>query len=512
MLTLFADEAYKDCAFRKEKSMYKMYINPNVKLGKINKEIYGNFSEHLGRCIYEGLYVGENSDIPNVNGMRKDVVAALKEMKLPVLRWPGGCFADEYHWEDGIGPKASRKKLINTHWGGVLEDNSFGTHEFMELCDQLGCETYVNGNVGSGTVREMSEWIEYMTFDGVSPQADRRKANGHEGAYTVNYFCVGNENWGCGGNMRPEYYADEYRRYQTYIRQYNPDKKIYKIACGANADDYSWTDKVMDIAGRYMDGISLHYYTITHDWVHKGSATVFDDKEWYMTMKATTKMESLIDRHIAIMDGHDPEGRVGLIVDEWGTWFDVEPGTNPGFLYQQNTVRDALVAGINLNIFNKRCKRVKMANIAQLINVLQSVILTDGAKMVKTPTYYVFKMYADHQDAELVSSSIETKEIGLEDNYKVKNLFESCSVKDGVVTATITNLSLDEDAQIDISLSGCKPLKVAGEIVTGAKEAHNTFDNPDVVKSMVYSGFGVNEDGISLTVPARSVVKLSITL
>lgn len=492
--------------------MVKMYVNPNRKVGKINKEIYGNFSEHLGRCIYEGLYVGENSDIPNKNGMRCDVVEALKEMKLPVLRWPGGCFADEYHWEDGIGPKETRKKLINTHWGGVLEDNSFGTHEFMELCDQLGCETYVNGNVGSGSVREMSEWVEYMTFEGVSPQADRRKANGHEGAYTVNYFGVGNENWGCGGNMTPEYYANEYRRYQTYVRQYNPEKRIYKIACGANAADYNWTDKVMEIAHPFMDGISLHYYTICHDWNHKGSATQFDDKEWFSTMKATTFMDELLDHNIAIMDKYDPSGRIGLIVDEWGNWFDVEPGTNPGFLYQQNTIRDAVVAGINLSIFNKHCNRVKMANIAQLINVLQSVILTDGAKMIKTPTYYIFKMFADHQDAELVESSIESEMIGVEDDKKVKNLYESCSVKDGKLTVTITNLSLDCDYDIDMVLTEAQLKSVTGEIVTGEMTAHNTFDAPEVVKTEEFKGFEKTAEGLKVTVPAHSVIKISAEL
>ena len=492
--------------------MVKMYINPNVKLGKINREIYGNFSEHLGRCIYEGLYVGENSDIPNKNGMRTDVVEALKEMKLPVLRWPGGCFADEYHWEDGIGPKETRKKLINTHWGGVLEDNSFGTHEFMELCEQIGCETYVNGNVGSGTVREMSEWVEYMTFEGVSPQADRRKANGHEDAYTVNYFGVGNENWGCGGNMTPEYYANLYRQYQTYIRQYNPEKRIYKIACGANAADYNWTDKVMEIAHNFMDGISLHYYTITHDWMKKGSATRFDEKEWYMTLNRTCFMDELLDKNIAIMDKHDPEGRVGLIVDEWGNWFDVEPGTNPGFLYQQNTLRDALVAGINLNIFNKHSKRVRMANIAQLINVLQSVILTDGAKMVKTPTYYVFKMYADHQDSELVYSTIEKTLIGIEDQFKVNNLYESCSVKDGKLTITLTNLSLDEDYDIDVVLTEAKAGDITGEIITAAMNAYNDFDKEEAVNTKEFTGFEKTDGGLKISIPARSVVKVSVGL
>lgn len=384
--------------------MAKLVINAERKLSHINKELQGHFSEHLGRCIYEGLYVGENSEIPNVNGMRTDVVEALKQIRIPVLRWPGGCFADEYHWKDGIGPKEGRKKIVNTHWGGVVEDNSFGTHEFFELCRQLGCETYINGNMGSGTVQEMSEWVEYMTFEGVSPMADLRTKNGHKEAWTVDYFGVGNENWGCGGNMNPDFYGNMYRRYQTYVRNYAGNKPIKKIACGANVDDYEWTEEVMKTTFRrnepgqhgFMDGLSLHYYTHPGGWLNKGSATEFDEKKWYQTMKKTWYMDELITRHGAIMDKYDPKKEVGMIVDEWGTWFEVEPGTNPGFLYQQNTMRDALVAGINLNIFNKHSDRVKMANIAQMINVLQAVILTEGSKMIKTPTYHVFDMYKYH--------------------------------------------------------------------------------------------------------------------
>lgn len=296
--------------------MNKLVINVHDKKGKINKEIYGHFSEHLGRCIYEGIYVGEDSKIPNVNGMRKDVVDALKEIKIPVLRWPGGCFADEYHWKDGIGENENRKKMINTHWGGVVEDNSFGTHEFMELCRQLECEPYINGNVGSGTVQEMSEWVEYLTFEGISPMVDLRKKNGHEEAWKVKYFGVGNESWGCGGNMTPEHYANEYRRYQTFCRNY-AGNNLYKIACGPNVDDYKWTEVVMKIASNFMDGLSLHYYTVPGEsWTNKGAATTFDEKDWYLTLKKTLKMEELINRHCTIMDKYDPEKRVGLIVDE----------------------------------------------------------------------------------------------------------------------------------------------------------------------------------------------------
>ncbi len=497
--------------------MAKLYVNPNIKRSKINKEIYGHFSEHLGRCIYEGLYVGENSDIPNTNGMRNDVVAALKEMGIPVLRWPGGCFADEYHWQDGIGPKESRKKIINTHWGGVVEDNSFGTHEYMELCKQLGCETYVNGNVGSGSVREMSEWVEYMTFNGVSPMADLRKENGHEDAYEINYFGVGNESWGCGGNMTPEFYANEYRRYETYVRNYpnpdNPDRKpIVKIACGPNIDDYNWTETVVKNAGPFMDGISLHYYVVPHDWAHKGSATQFTDAEWYLTMKKALRMEELLHIHSAILDRYDPAKRIGLMVDEWGTWFDCEPGTNPGFLYQQNTMRDALVAGITLNIFNKHSDRVRMANIAQLVNVLQAVILTEGEKMLLTPTYHVFHMYKSHQDATLIDSYVETKEVGLEDENMVPDLLESASIaEDGSITLTITNLSLEEsipvDGQvIDTEIKGC-----TATILTNEMNAYNTFDTPTVVAPITFTDFTATGSKLQFTMPPCSVVKFTIT-
>ncbi|MBO7387928.1 MAG: alpha-N-arabinofuranosidase [Lachnospiraceae bacterium] len=499
----------------------KFYINPQIKKGHINPELQGHFSEHLGRCIYEGLFVGENSKIPNVKGMRKDVVKALKEMGIPVLRWPGGCFADEYHWMDGIGPKKDRKKMINTHWGGVVEDNSFGTHEFMELCKQLGCKTYINGNVGSGTVREMSEWVEYMTFEGVSPMADLRAKNGSKAPWKVDYFGVGNENWGCGGNMTPEYYGNLYRRYQTYVRDYKADEHIFKVCCGPNVDDYDWMDKVLYTCHRnaeakhhgFMDGISLHYYTFTEDWDHKGSATDFTEKEWYKILKRTLKIEDLINHHTAIMDKYDKEGKIALIVDEWGTWYNVEPGTNPGFLYQQNTVRDALVAGINLNIFNKHCDRVKMANIAQLVNVLQSVILTDGDKMVKTPTYHVFKMYSKHQDNELVDSHIETEEIGLESDEKVPNLTESVSIdKDGKLHITLTNLSAKKAYSIEGHIADSKIKAVKGEIVGGEIHEHNTFDKPDEVKTVEFKDFDFKGDALKIKIPASSVLHLEVTI
>ena len=490
--------------------MSRLIINTHNKKSKISKEIYGHFSEHLGRCIYEGIYVGEDSKIPNVNGMRNDVVQALREMTIPVLRWPGVCFADEYHWMDGIGPKENRKKMINTHWGGVVEDNSFGTHEFMELCRQLECEPYINGNLGSGTVQEMSEWVEYLTFDGISPMAELRKQNGHEEPWKVKYFGVGNENWGCGGNMTPEFYGNMYRRYQTYCRNYG-ENKLYKIACGPNVDDYNWTEGVMKVAANYMDGLSLHYYTHPGGWENKGPATGFDESAWYETMKRTLKMEELINKHLEIMNKYDPEKRVDLIVDEWGSWYAVEPGTNPGFLYQQNTMRDALIAGINLNIFNKHSDRIKMANIAQIVNVLQSVILTEGEKMILTPTYHVFNMYKNHQEATLVESFIETKMIGVGEEYKVPNLNESVSVdSEGRINITINNLSIDEAYDIE-GIIVDRPVKlVTATILTNKMDACNTFDNPEVVKPEEFKDFVLTAQGLNFNIPACSVISFII--
>lgn len=499
--------------------MNKLVIHPAKKISKINKEIYGHFSEHLGRCIYEGIYVGENSEIPNKNGMRTDVVEALKKIKVPVLRWPGGCFADEYHWKDGIGPKEDRKKMINTHWGGVVEDNSFGTHEFFELCEQLGCETYVNGNLGSGTVQEMSEWVEYMTFEGVSPMADLRKKNGREKPWKVDFFGVGNENWGCGGNMNPDFYANEYRRYQTYVRDYKQGEHIQKICCGANVDDYEWTHEVLKTCFNhslpfqhgFMDGLSLHYYTHPEGWEIKGSATDFDEKVWYKTMSKTLFMEELIVRHGAIMDTYDPDKQIGMIVDEWGTWYTAEPGTNPGFLYQQNTMRDALVAGINLNIFNKHSDRVKMANLAQMVNVLQAVILTDGADMIVTSTYHVFDLYKDHQDAMLLSSTIETTTIGLEEEYQVPNLTESVSeAEDGTIHITLTNLSVEEAYEIDTIFVDHPIKEVKGEILCGEMRDKNTFEDPDCVTIRKFEQLQITEQGLKFTIPACSVLHLEV--
>lgn len=465
----------------------------------ISKYIYGHFAEHLGRCIYEGLYVGEDSEIPNVNGMRSDVVEALKNIKVPVLRWPGGCFADEYHWKDGIGPKENRKKMVNTHWGGVTENNHFGTHEFFELTRQMGCDAYINGNVGSGTVQEMQEWVEYMTMAGESPMANWRRQNGQDEPWKVPFFGVGNESWGCGGNMRPEYYADEFRRYQTYVRQYGQDK-IYKIACGPNTDDYDWTDKVMSIAGPYMDGISLHFYCLTGAWEDKGSATGFPESEWWSLLKSAQYMDELITKHSTIMDKYDPDKRVGLIVDEWGSWLQVEPGTNPGFLYQQNTIRDAMVAAITLNIFHKHADRVHMANIAQTVNVLQSMILTEGKQMVKTPTYHVFDLYKVHQDAEVVSSYGEHSD----------TLSYTVSRKDGLTSISLCNFSLDKEQSLVVDGQVFSDLVSSRYLTADVMDAHNDFDHPEAVVIKEFEGVHLSDGALTIALPPMSVATVQV--
>lgn len=485
--------------------MEKYLINPNQKISTISKDIYGNFSEHLGRCVYEGLFVGKNSDIPNVNGMRYDVVNALKEMGIPVLRWPGGCFADEYHWKDGIGTLSERKKMINTHWGGVVEDNSFGTHEFFELCSQLGCDSYITGNVGSGSVREMSEWVEYMTFGGLSPMSELRRNNGREEPWKLKYFGVGNENWGCGGNMEPGYYADEYKRYATYVRNYDGNEKIYKVACGPNGEDYDWTEEVMKKAKNHMNGLALHYYTGTDSF-----AAEFDEDCYYKTLKRAYKIDEIITRHLEIMNRYDPDKKVDLIVDEWGTWHRVEKGTNPGFLYQQNTMRDAIVAALTLNIFNKHSDRIRMCNIAQTINVLQAVMLTDGADMLLTPTYYVFRMFKDHQQNTLLGSFITTKENGSKDN-KLPQLIESASIdENGVIYSTIANTSITEEAEIKCQIADRDIESVTAEILTGRMDDFNSFEKKDVVFTKEFSNIKPAKDGFETVIPPCSVVKFII--
>ena len=475
----------------------------------IPRELYGQFSEHLGRCIYEGIWVGPGSDIPNVNGYRKDVLEALQALKVPVLRWPGGCFADEYHWRDGIGPRSERPKILNSNWGGTLEDNSFGTHEFLDLCELLGAEPYISGNVGSGTVEELAKWVEYMTADKGS-MAELRAKNGREKPWKVKYLGIGNETWGCGGDMTAEYYSDVYKRYALYSRNFG-DNQLYKVACGANANDYNWTKVLMQNARDKMDGLSLHYYSVIN-WNRKGSATDFTADEYYDVLGKTMEVDELLRNHISIMDTYDPRGRIALLLDEWGTWFEVEPGTNPGHLFQQNTMRDAMVAALNLNLFNKYVRRLRMANIAQIVNVLQSMVLTDGPRMVLTPTYHVFRMFNVHQGATYVPVDYSAGVLRARSGRSCPSLSASAS-RDaaGVLHLTLANPSLEEDVTLEVAFDALQPRTVSGEILQADKiQAYNEFGKAPAVAPAPFKGATLNRGVLSVKLPAASVVVLEV--
>ena len=473
--------------------------------------IYGQFSEHLGRCIYGGLWVGKDSKVPNVEGYRADVFNALKALKVPVMRWPGGCFADDYHWMDGIGPQEQRAYISNNNWGGTLEDNSFGTHEFLNLCEMLDIEPYISGNVGSGSVEEMAKWVEYMTSDAKSTMADLRRSNGRQEPWHVKYFGIGNEAWGCGGNMTPEYYSDLYRRYATYLRDFSGNR-LYKIASGASDYDYNWTKVLMEnLKGKGMAGVSLHYYTVI-DWSDKGSATAFSDKEYYNILSKSIEIEDVLKKHIDIMDTADPKNTVDLLLDEWGTWYNVEPGTNPGHLYQQNTMRDALVAALNFNIFHKYTRRLKMANIAQVVNVLQAMILTNETEMVLTPTYHVFEMYNVHQDAEYLASDIITPKTKCDRAIDVPVVDITASKKDGELHLSLVNTDLKNSKKVLVTFDDPKSVsKILSARVLSSKDVrdYNDFGSADKVAPKAFSDYKLTKQGLELVLPPVSVVAVS---
>ena len=487
----------------------KFILNIDQREHTISKNIYGHFAEHLGQCIYGGFWVGEDSSIPNTRGIRNDVVGALKDISIPNLRWPGGCFADEYHWMEGIGPRNQRPKMVNTNWGGVVEDNSFGTHEFLDLCEQLNCEPYICGNVGSGTVEEMSKWVEYITFDGESPMSNLRRKNGREKPWKVQFWGVGNENWGCGGNMKADYYSDLYLRYSTYCRNYG-DNKLYKIAGGASADDYDWTETLMKKIKEHTNAISLHYYAVA-SWENKGSATEFDDQDYGASMQKAYYMEELVNKHSDIMDKYDPEKKIALIPDEWGTWYEVEKGTNPGFLFQQNTMRDALVAGVTLNIFNNHCDRVKMSNIAQAINVLQAVILTKEDKMVLTPTYWVYYLYKVHQDATKIPFELSCNKYENQGST-IDAISASASYdSNGKIHITLVNIDPEKEQSVEGVLNGMNVKNISGQILCSTKiNDHNTFDLPNKVSIKDFKNAKLSNGKMTVKLPPASIVMLEI--
>lgn len=499
--------------------MNRLIINADLGEHRISRHIYGHFAEHLGRCIYEGLWVGEHSAITNTRGWRTDIVDALKQLSIPNLRWPGGCFADTYHWRDGIGPREKRPSIVNVHWGGTTENNHCGTHEFLDLCEQLGCESYIAGNVGSGTVQEMAQWLEYLTMPGESPMAALRRSNGREEPWPIRLWGVGNENWGCGGNMRPEYYADLYRQYACYCRHFGGEK-LYKVACGFGD---AWNEVLMREAGRFMNGLSVHYYTVPGTWQDKGSATEFDEQDWRVTLQKAAGIEPFIKQTAAIMDRYDPQKRVGIVMDEWGTWFNVEPDTNPGFLYQQNTMRDALVAGLSLNIFNNHAERVHIANIAQTVNVLQAMVLTEGEKMLLTPTYHVFEMYKVHQDAMLLPTAVEAEQyIAAPESPTpvqhgtraelpaVSQISASASRgESGKMHISLCNLHHDQACDLTVEVRGQEVSSVTGRMLTApAMNARNTFEEKHTMTPTTFTDVRQTPWGLELTLPPRSVLVL----
>lgn len=472
----------------------------------ISKHIYGHFSEHLGRCIYDGFYVGEKSTIPNTNGVRNDIIAALKDLGIPNLRWPGGCFADTYHWKDGIGPKDQRPTMVNQWWGGVTEDNSFGTHDFLDLCETLGTEPYLAANVGSGTVEEFTDWVQYVNHKGTSPMAELRKKNKRDTPWGVKFWGVGNEMWGCGGNMTPEYYANLFKQYSTFMTDWNNSDKIFRIASGANVADYHWTEVLMrDIPKNLIEGVALHSYSFV-EWEKKGSSTKFDEQQYFATMKTALKMEELVRKHSEIMDKYDPKKKIALIVDEWGGWYDVEEGTNPGFLYQQNTMRDAMIAGTTLNIFNNHSDRVRMANLAQTVNVLQAVILTKGDKILLTPTYHVMQLYKVHHDAELLPVKVTSPNYTF-GNETLPAISASASAKDGKIHVSVVNIHATEKITTTINLETLKLKDFTAKIISSPKlQDCNTFENPSKIAPKEFKDFKFKNGSLTVTLPPFSVI------
>ena len=495
------------------KAQQKNTVIVNADLGtvKISKYIYGQFMEDLGNGIHGGVWVGPNSDIPNIDGMRKDVIDALRKIDVPDVRWPGGCFADQYNWKDGIGPRKDRPKRINM-WGNVIENNAFGTNEFMEFCKLIGAQPYISGNVGSGSVREMKQWVEYLTYPGDSKLSDMRKEDGHPAPYHIKFWGVGNESWGCGGNMTPEFYADQYKRYATYLHNYG-GSHLFKIASGASDYNYHWTQVLMKDVGQQMNGLSLHYYTVAGpSWSHKGSSTDFTEKLYFDALKKAENMNTLINGHSKIMDQYDPQKHVALVVDEWGIWTDPLPGSHPGFLRQQNSMRDALVASTTLDIFNKHAARVRMANIAQMVNVLQAMILTKGKQMVLTPTYYVFKMYKVHQGATNLPINIHSADYTFNgDSLKAISATASRD-STGKIHLTISNIDPNKAQRVVIDWRGVDLHSVSnGEVLTAKKiDSYNSFDHPDDVKPEPFHDARLRNGKLTIEMPSKSIVALEL--
>jgi alpha-N-arabinofuranosidase len=472
-------------------------ITPEPAGPRIEPEVYGHFVEHLGTGVYGGLWVGPESKIPNVRGWRKDLVEALRKLQVPVVRWPGGCFADDYDWRDGIGAPARRPVRLNKWWGKVPETNRVGTHEYMDLMEQVGAEAYVAGNMGSLPPRSMSQWLEYMTSDSKSSLAEERRRNGRDKPWKVKYFGVGNESWGCGGHMRPEYQADLHNQYATFLHA-----PVVRVASGDGEGNDHLVDVLMARSARHMDALTLHYYTMPGDWTRHGSATGFDTPAWAKTLKSATGIEARIDAVSRIMDKHDPSRRIALFVDEWGTWYDADPGTNPGFLQQQNTLRDALVAALSFNAFHRHTERVKMANIAQLVNVLQALALTDGERLLLTPTYHAFDLYKPFRGAVPLKATLQVPSWRAGDVELPAVDASVARAADGSLRLALVNLDPQRPARVLTNLAGV----ARGRLLTAAAmDAHNTFAQPNALVPMPYAA-GAEASALTLELPPKSIV------
>lgn len=489
-------------------------VNPNDRGATINPNIYGHFAEHLGRCIYDGIWVGEDPTIPNTNGFRLDLIKALRKMKPSVIRWPGGCFADDYHWQDGIGPRAERPRRINIHWGEVIETNQVGTQEFVEFCRLVGAEPYLCANLGSGTVREMRDWVEYCNFPGDSTWAQKRAADGSPLPLNVRYWGVGNENWGCGGNFSPEDYGTEFRRYASFMRGFG--KSLFLIACGPSGNDVEWTNRFFrKLKKDYWEFHNIHGYAAHYYCGTAGTATEYSEDEWYYLLDKGLQMEPLIVQQRAAMDAFDPSRQIGLIVDEWGTWHPVEKGTNPAFLYQQNTIRDGIVAANSLDIFNRHADKVVMANIAQMVNVLQAVALTEGEMMLVTPTGYVYELYAPHQGAKSLRIMIETPEISYTCNDKfgkIPQVAGSASIDGQKLFITLTNSHTSNEIEVNVNLiNGAQISYCSGQVLTGEIHACNTFQSPQTIKPGPLQVISKN-NLIHMVLPPAAVAAVEVDL
>jgi alpha-N-arabinofuranosidase len=457
-------------------------VHPEVRLHQVGRYLYSHFAEHLGRCIYGGIWVGEDSKIENEGGVRLDTARALKRLALPALRWPGGCFADNYHWMDGIGPREKRPKRYNLWWKQP-ETNQFGTDEFIRLCRMIDAEPYICLNVGSGTVEEASGWVEYCNASQPTALVNLRKANGHPEPYAVKFWGIGNENWGCGGSMRPEYYADLYRRFATYVRK-AAEEGAKLIACGSHPELQDWDErflKAMKGACPLVDSLALHAY------FGQGMNDVdFSDDDYYRLIGSIKVLKRKLAQTTELAQAYSTyEHRIDVVMDEWGTWY--KQATVEGGLYQQNTMRDALFAAASFHCFHEYGERLWMTNMAQTVNVLQALILTKGPEMILTPTYHIYEMFRQHRDGDLVVCKVRNSPTLSSPDAEDRDAISASTTlsADGkALFLSILNLDLAQTYTIDVNVTNAAEWKVqqVRRLATGDIRSHNTFEDPDKVR------------------------------